>query len=111
MPTFHPNSSCAEARWSSLEPRRDLIRSGIRSEYLLRLREAYVAEPAVDMIAVRRFEAHKLDLALRGLSLAPAHTESHVLRRSLWTCWSPTTSAPDEREPNCRSAYERSPKL
>ncbi len=46
VPTFQPNSSCAEARWSSLEPRRDLVRSGIRGEYLLRLREAYVARSA-----------------------------------------------------------------
>lgn len=50
-------------------------RPGIRGKYLLRLREAYVAGPAADMVAARRFGALKLDLVLRGLALPPAHAE------------------------------------
>ena len=50
-------------------------RTGIPGKYWLRVREAYVAEHAAEMIAARRYGALKLDLVLRGLALLPAHAE------------------------------------
>ena len=48
-------------------------RPRVPGKFMLRLREAYVAGPAADMVAARRFGALKLDLLLRGLALPPAH--------------------------------------
>ena len=53
-------------------------------KFLFRVREAYVAGPAADLVRSRRVGALKLDLVLRGLALLPVHAGSreagHVLR-------------------------------
>ena len=53
-------------------------RSGIPGKYWLRVREAYIAEHAAELIAARRYGALKLDLMLRGLALPPAHADPNV---------------------------------
>ena len=57
---------------------------GVPGKFLFRVREAYVAGPAADLIRSRRVGALKLDLVLRGLALLPEHAgdrePGHVLR-------------------------------
>ena len=57
---------------------------GVAGKYLFRVREAYVAGPAADLVRSRRVGALKLDLVLRGLALLPEHAGSrepgHLLR-------------------------------
>lgn len=57
---------------------------GVAGKYLFRVREAYVAGPAADLIRSRRVGALKLDLVLRGLALLPEHAgkrePGHLLR-------------------------------
>ena len=57
---------------------------GVTGKFLFRVREAYVAGSAADLIRSRRVGALKLDLVLRGLALLPEHSgdrePGHVLR-------------------------------